>query len=395
MIRERAFLQVLAGMLYCLLLVGCDSTLRDQIELYVSIKNGGIIYVDGTSGNDANPGTRERPKASIQNAIELAAALMDEGQVWVAEGTYVIQKTLVVREGISIFGEYEVPGWTRNRQLQPTTIIQGDGIDTVIKPERGVTTATVIDGFTIIAASEDTVTCIWCDRASPTIRFTMLDSVAGSEDTIGIFNQYSEPFILSNTINAGQGSMKARGILNQGASPRIWNNLIYGLGDNSTFIAISNNDNSDAVIQNNTIRAGTTSGGIGIYCSQSNCVIENNILFTDGVGCGIYEVDSSALPVRVRNNDLYACAPVYQYDGGSCTTVAQMESYLFDAPNNIVAVDNTSDNPDFENQSGLDWHLKATSSIKDAGLDLSVYFTHDREDVPRTFAWSIGAYEQD
>ena len=146
-------------------LAGCDTVLRDQIELYVNgceqIQADGVVYVDGINGNDSNPGTRELPKKTIQNSIDLADALMDQGEIRVAEGTYHLYETLVVREGISIFGGFQASDWSRDIDGNPT-VLQGVGVDTVIKPEQGVSPATVIEGFTINAASLSTVTCIWC-----------------------------------------------------------------------------------------------------------------------------------------------------------------------------------------------------------------------------------------
>jgi hypothetical protein len=375
---------------------GCDTSLRDRIELYVGVRNAGVVYVDGAGGDDANPGTPEQPKKTIQNAIDLADALMDSGEVRVAEGLYVVRETVVVRKGISILGGYELPGWTRNLDLQsePATVIRGDAIDTVIRPETGVTPETLVELFAIEASSEVSATCIWCDHGSPTVRFNVLDSSGGIQYSVGIFNQYGEPVIVSNTINAGMGTEKARGILNEGSSPRIWNNVIYGTGDNGTFVAISNNSGSHAIIQNNTIRIGTTSGGIGIFNSDSNCVIENNIIFSESTaGTCIDEYGGTALPARVKNNDFYDCSKIYRHDGGSFGNVALMESYLAGSPNNVEASGNRSDDPGFQYNTALDWHLQSGSSVAEAGLDLGVYFTYDRENNTRIPPWSIGAYE--
>ena len=49
-----------------------------------------------------------------------------------------------------------------------------------------------------------------------------------------------------------------------------------------------------------------------------------------------------------------------------------------------------------------DWHLSATATLNalTGGMDLSTYFTNDKDGFTRTddgggFGWSIGAYERD
>jgi hypothetical protein len=370
-----------------LVLSSCDSSLRDQIELFVSVKQSGIVYVHGASGDDSNPGSQELPKKTIQNAIDLAAALMDTGEVRVAEGTYIVNETLVVREGISILGGFQISDWARDINAY-ATVIRGSGIETVIKPEADVTAATVIEGFTIQAAYSAYAACIWCENASPTILRNFLEASQGSTDTVGIFNSSGAPVILSNTINAGDGTASAWGIANSGSPAKILSNVIYGTGSSGTFKGIFNN-NSDAVIQNNTIRCGLSADDVGIYNTGSNCIIENNILFSTASSCGIDEVGSDALPVRVNNNDFHGCSPFYDYDSDSCTAVAQLQTYLPVG----TASGNMESDPLFVG--GMDWHLQGGSPLKGAGLDLSPSFERDRDWTKRTDPWSIGAYEKD
>jgi hypothetical protein len=66
------------------------------------------VFVSPT-GNDANPGTKERPKRELQAAIATVSA--GNGRyVLVAFGTY---KPVELRSGISIFGGYDPAGWAR------------------------------------------------------------------------------------------------------------------------------------------------------------------------------------------------------------------------------------------------------------------------------------------
>jgi hypothetical protein len=377
-----------AGIVAAFGLSGCDTALREKIELYVDgsrqIRAEGIVYVDGTAGDDANPGTRNLPKKSIQSAIDLAAALMDEGEVHVAEGNYNVYETLEVKKGISLCGGYQGSDWTRDIDAY-TTVIEAVSVDTVIKSGHGVTPETVIEGFTIKAALVTQATCIWCERSSPTIQRNMLDAGQGGTDTIGIINSSGSPVIIANTINAGDGTESAWGIANDGSAAKIWSNVIYGTGSNGKYVGILSS-NSDAVIQNNTIRCGLHADDVGIYNTGSHCIIENNILFSSADSCGIDEAGSAALPVKVDNNDFSGCSPVYHYDSGGLATVSLMEAYL--AANSVQAAGNLPDPPLLTG----DWHLEITSPCKSAGLDLSSLFQRDCDWTLRA-NWSIGAYE--
>jgi hypothetical protein len=399
-------LALMAGVLVltALLFAGCNSTLRDQIELYVSIKNSGIIYVDGTNGDDANPGTPELPKKSIQNAIDLAAELMGEGEVWVAEGTYIVYAPLVVREGISILGGYSgFPGWTPplDPASKPTTTIEGEGIDTVIRSEKGVTPATAIEGFTIQAADEDVVSCIWCDRCCPTIRYNYIDASEGDSYSVGIYNKNASPIINGNTINAGGGSNGAFGIWNFHASPKIWNNVIYGQDGSIDFRGIYNESDCDDLIQNNTIRVGTAAvDGVGIYNSDSTCLVENNIFFsTDPVmGCAIHDSANTPLLEALNNNDFHQCAVVYGNDAVS-KDFGTMDAYL--SGEGVPVSGNSEEDPRFDDLPGMDpWHWILSGddtgqAVSEGGKPLSTLFTNDRKADTRIATWSMGAYEKD
>ena len=79
------------------------------------------------SGNDANPGTKARPKRQIQAAVNAAAA-SGKQQVLAAIGPY---GRVLVASGIGIYGGYDPVAWTRrgtaasNQITPPTTLISG------------------------------------------------------------------------------------------------------------------------------------------------------------------------------------------------------------------------------------------------------------------------------
>jgi len=69
-------------------------------------------------GDDANPGTKDKPKRQIQAAVTAAAA--SGRYVLAAAGSYT---RIVAATGVSIYGGYAPPNW--ERQTQPTTQITG------------------------------------------------------------------------------------------------------------------------------------------------------------------------------------------------------------------------------------------------------------------------------
>ncbi|GMV42344.1 MAG: hypothetical protein AMXMBFR64_40600 [Myxococcales bacterium] len=70
------------------------------------------IFVDTTSGNDGNAGTKASPKKTVQAGID-AANGSTKTQVLVSKGTYT--ETVTMKNGVGVFGGYDrAAGWTRN-----------------------------------------------------------------------------------------------------------------------------------------------------------------------------------------------------------------------------------------------------------------------------------------
>jgi hypothetical protein len=88
-----------------------------------------------TGGDDANPGTMEEPKATIQAGIDAAAADETKDQVYVSLGEYHEEVTLV--SGVSVYGGYNAADdWIRSMDntvsiVSPTNVgVRAEGIDT-------------------------------------------------------------------------------------------------------------------------------------------------------------------------------------------------------------------------------------------------------------------------
>ena len=60
----------------------------------------GITFVDGSSGDDGNPGTYEEPKQTVQGGVDAANSPV---WVWASEQPY--EENVVVTEGVGLYGE--------------------------------------------------------------------------------------------------------------------------------------------------------------------------------------------------------------------------------------------------------------------------------------------------
>ena len=100
---------------------GCDFVNPDVPDLSFSDSNcDGIdgdplraIFVDGVTGNDANPGTRMQPKRTVAGGIAAGNGAIPKKAVYVSMGTYSEAVSLV--SGVSLYGGYNAAmGWARS-----------------------------------------------------------------------------------------------------------------------------------------------------------------------------------------------------------------------------------------------------------------------------------------
>lgn len=105
------------------------------------------IFVAKT-GNDANPGTKDRPMATINAALARAYS-GGKKQVYVSAGEYVGRVTL--QNGISIYGGYSAAdGWKRSDSYIVTirsNSVSGDRMSAI--EGSGITAATILDRLTV------------------------------------------------------------------------------------------------------------------------------------------------------------------------------------------------------------------------------------------------------
>lgn len=108
-------------------------------------------------GDDANPGTRDRPKRTIQAGIE--QALLDaKRDVYVATGVY--QEAVILAEGIGVYGGYSSDFRVRDIGRYQTAILGplpsdfAPGAVNCIGISNGLVGSTVFDGFTVFGYHE-------------------------------------------------------------------------------------------------------------------------------------------------------------------------------------------------------------------------------------------------
>ncbi len=140
-------------------------------------------------GSDSNSGTLDRPVATIERGIELAAAASPRKDVYVAAGAYSpTGGTLAMQSGVSIYGLYD--GTARwGRSLSNITSIIGG---TVAISANAITQETHIEGFSIFSANATTA--------------------GGSSYGVLISNGTGNVVLSCNAIAAGSGAVGADGV---------------------------------------------------------------------------------------------------------------------------------------------------------------------------------------
>lgn len=415
----------------------------------------GHVYMNGNGGNDGDYGTSVAPKASINAGISTASNVGID-TVRVTEGTYQTGGPVVTLvEGVSIYGGYKNGDWSiRVPETYVSTISDSfsSGTYSIDSPRpalsagSGITSATVVDGFTIkggnVGAAESTFTTAVriSSGGAPTIRNCTLIggySSSMSATSVGLTINAASPVIEYNTIISGTGANK-RGIYLKSGGGVIRGNAVDG-GDvygNASYGVFISGSSGTVQVYNNTVANLRGSYTYGVYISGGTVNLFNNtidggqsdgaaraIYFTDGASVdfvnnilsgsedggvpsfGIYE-DTDSSPQGVRNNDFInassdAGGGFYHTHGGTVyTTILGTTGleYLYGLSydeNGIPVSENVAVNPSF---SDSDYRLGSSTpgSVSQGGANLSGEgFSTDKDGNTRTNPWSMGAYEYD
>jgi predicted outer membrane repeat protein len=307
----------------------------------------------------------------------------------------------------------------------------------------------ILQGFTIQNGhSSSTGGGIYINSSSPTISYCSIinNSASGSDYNYneyrvrgGIYMQSSSP-IISNCIIQGNSASSGAyynsyswggGIFISGGNPSILNSTIkangvysgsshgsaysYGGGLNSTS---SSPNIVSTSISENTVSGNSANGG-GIYFSTStptivNCTISNNtsqngagIFFdtsstfsyvinstivrntaTDSGG-GIYMSNTSP---KIANSILWEDSPLEMTTSGTSNPTVTYS----DVSGGYNGTGNINANPQFQNITQQDFHLKSTSSCRNVGNNNADYLSDtDKDGNPRIGEniVDMGAYE--
>jgi len=228
-------------------------------------------FVSAAIGDDSNPGTTAEPLRTIKAGMTNAATLGMMQPVFVAEGQYDEDITLV--EGVDLWGGYSCVdktdcSWTRDWTTYISTIGCQDNDGIVAGDE--ITAETTIDGFTVIGHSGN----------------------PGNGNHLSAFFIQGTPRIINNHVSGGdaQGctSCSTRAIVVTGLPSAVERTLIEGnvIEGGSSGVSVSN--------------------GIEVSNGGTADILANEITGGDGTWSHAITLSANAGQVSVIENDVHA-----------------------------------------------------------------------------------------
>lgn len=256
----------------------------------------GVFVAPPPLGDDASPGTRSDPVATIARGIAIAQA-MAGADVYVAAGTY--SEAIVMADGISLLGGYEPTTWTSDPRAN-LTVIAATTASGVSIPS-GVGADTVLSGFELrgFGAGSDSAATITVEvDASPVIRDNVIEG-PNDANLVGAairINPREQPSTGSPTI---AGNVIRNGLVG----------ISYGIQLSSSSVGIEGNR---IELANNPI---ALQCGIGLlYGAGHRARVDSNVIRGRGMSDwanGIVAYDGE---YEISNNDVHP---------GACTTRCQ------------------------------------------------------------------------
>ena len=285
-------------------------------------QTGNIVYVTQTGAGTRNGSSWNNALSDIPSA--LALAIMNNADVWVAEGTYYGDTTslnaFTMLDGVNVYGGFagnEPANYNldqRNIDAHPT-ILDGMGARRVLYQPAFFLTQTVWDGFTIQHGNY-TLTSNGGGGA-----YLLANSVLKNCIVKDNFSNLNGGGIYANGYNTN--SLDSVRIINC----TVTNNIAedYGGGIYARqWVSIRNTTISGDTAR---LRAG------GVYAEDSylvNCVISYNRTGTNNRCGGLHIEDCNVSNCLISNNSAGAYAGIYSYSGGSvnnCTVVNNESTY--------------------------------------------------------------------
>jgi len=229
-------------------------------------------------------------------------------QIWVAAGSYQPLASTTyfeLKEGVKIYGGFtgiETDLTQRNWKLN-VSILKGIGTGNLVvrNYQNHLTSATLLDGFTITGAARPTSNGggIYNDSSSPSFRNCIVTGNVGNYGA-GVYNKSSNSEFTNVTITGNSGGKGGAGMYNDNSSPTLTNVNISNNTSGEYGGGLRNHLSSSPTLVNVLITANQSVRGGGIYNSAgsnaklTNSTISRNIAThsTQGGG-GIYNLDSS------------------------------------------------------------------------------------------------------
>jgi hypothetical protein len=183
------------------------------------------------TGNDADPGTADRPMRTINVAIQRAGEEKQPKRVCVAAGstsqaTFDYAEAVVMRNGVSVYGGYVATGaaWPRGGGVTRVVAQDARGVyfnDSIVQP-------TILDGFTVSASSDPTNAAITVEGSTGAVINNDVIAGGGGTESYGIKVGFKErpatPHITNSAISGGTGADLAVGVDSVSSAPVIQGN---------------------------------------------------------------------------------------------------------------------------------------------------------------------------
>lgn len=216
---------------------------------------------------------------TVQAGIN-AASSGDE--VWVARpdpAALAYQEQIVLKSGITVLGGFfgtELTRFFRNPTTHVTTL-KGTGAPVVSVPDT-VTTAAVLDGFTITGGSGSGSGGVHCNGVLSLIGNIVTGNSSFSDGAGVDYANGSSGLIANNLIHSNTAFYTGAGIHCLSSNVSIFNNTVI----------------------ENTLGSFGPNYGAGIYLNDTTAVVRNNVI--EGNTSGFYAVNST---VTLTNNDVF------------------------------------------------------------------------------------------
>ncbi|MBM4359157.1 MAG: putative metal-binding motif-containing protein [Deltaproteobacteria bacterium] len=268
-------------------------------------------FVSFHTGDDNNPGTKDKPLATIEIALN-QSVLLNKQPIFVANGKYSPKNApnmagtaqFVLQEGISLFGGYRCDkvecSWARNPKVFPSRLEASDPWGLFIPG--GVTNKTVVEGFEIdgfTGGSNANGVVSVTIQGAPTLRGNrILGATGNSGNAAGTFvmrfiaapSGAETAKISENQIVGGPSTTSSFGIhlMNQGRADIEKNDIRAGQSFSSRAVLIAGNAGA-VKLSRNAIAAGGCSGSTAFAVqigAGAKPLIESNLINTDPAAIG-------------------------------------------------------------------------------------------------------------